>query len=872
MTTQVKITGVAYNAYGQIMPVGSVQSLDDSFAASLISSGRAVPSFAFPATPNTPFAQTTPVTDAVAALLSNQITSSVSGWKIGLGPGASRDARNHVEYVCAVGDYSRKNGVVTAVLTNATPPRWFPGKVIQFRAQNAPEVEGTFNILSCVVTPGVSCALTWADARADSAGDPSVFMVIADVAAWSLCNSYLSTANLCTGGKCDFWVGATGSTNAFDWTNDRIYNRLTKFGDPTLGQTLFDVIVWPGGASGNNFIRAYNGNALALQDTFTALTARLEQQIVHLLKYTRFLVVKIEAGSRNLDPSSTGFTLASLVVNWYYNVILQKYRCVYIAPSDGLLASNYQDPTLPLDSDIANNAPPYEWLFDDGTHFNYAGQQRDGIALGFMLNKILGQITPDLGTMAIGRPENLLAEPGGSFSPTVNTGRFGNAALKGSPDVGSGSQPTNTTVAVANPGAASLVQSVEADPEGGWNWKLQVTDASGSAQGVTLTAALQSPGGDTWVNILNDSRNQGKRIKGLLPFDINWTNEASVKTTTIGLFGTVGGNEYLLGSMLSDEGSYGMGGSAKQALTRGQHRLGRHGLHPGRHAEHFRRHEHADGPDSRHPGCCGRHHALQGADPGLVHLGSVQQRVCDGRNGLRSHVQSQLAGYLPLDGLGLQRQPDLPEGCRDPNGRDVHRGRASHHRDLCPEHGNRCLDGQGAVWRAPRLHRPHSRLLRIDHEPGFRSIPRGCPGALARRLGAVRGAVRPAALWPERGQVRHTRSGSRSLGAHQPARRLEADGRRPCPDRQPSRRSPGHVRGGRNHAQPHAPGRSHQLPGLDGHCDGFRAAASDAASPPAPGHPEQGWSPAAREDQRISRGLDGHLPGSSALRHSGHER
>ncbi len=533
----------AFGDQGQgVLSGGSTYTVSDALAGDLVNRGLA--QYAAAQVAVSPYAQT---------------PLPIGGFKIGV-LGASFVARNHVQFKCAVGNYTRSGNVVTAIINkpqSGAAINWFPGHAIRFGAQNNPELEGWFQVTASQNVDATFHRLQWYDPRPDTstmAADAEV----SDLHAFSTFNAWLQAMNVAFDGRCDFYAVGTGSTNLAQWDKDRMQQLLQW--------APFDAILM-NGIIENSLLNIANGNGGL---TWDQLKANIQWVIEYLLQFCRVLVIPTPPGNRNVAPSSAAFTTGALLIRWLYTEAIQKYRNLVVVPQGEILGSNWQDPSAALNSDVMANMPPVRWMANDGTHCSWPGMIRVGAAHALVTQKLLGFFVPEMGSMAQSRAENSVPELGGRYNSVVGSGRWGQRTLKGSPDVGTGQQPTNTSMSVTNPpGGATSTHTVTANPEGGYDWTITIADPSGSALGGIYTFEDQYVGNGSLLTILNDSKNWGKRLRGEVPLGVNWTNEYAVWAVEAGIFGTVGGVEYQIGSMLSAKGVYGLTGGTKVMVANG---------------------------------------------------------------------------------------------------------------------------------------------------------------------------------------------------------------------------------------------------------------------------------------------------------------
>lgn len=487
-----------------------------------------------------------------------------AGLRVGVGPGASTEIRNFVQYVCDAGNYKRRNGVVYCRINDSNATASWLNRWIHISSETMPELEGRGYVTSCRRV-GNQWDLIWQDAdpvtgqpRGDSNGDPAGLQ-IADLASYSIVGGWLVHANRALGGRADFILAGTGSTNIFQWTPDRMQQFLAR--------GPFDVIVLPFGTIGNQLLKIYNGNA---STTFAQLVARYEEVVEQLQPHCRAIVAMTPYGNRNIPVNSSAYTLGLKFQEYLYRVAVAKFKNFYVAPTGELMGNNWQDPTAAENSDVMNNLPAAISMFSDGTHFSYGACKAVGAAVGLTLKQLMTFFAPEMGARTQTRAIASTPEPGGTLYSNTSGGQFGQVTTK-APDVGTGSQPANTTIAVANAGGATLVHSILKNPEGGWDWGIAITDATGSAAGATLTLNMSHLGGVPLVDILNAAANQGprKRLRGVFPFGCRWAAENSVVRMEIGLYGTSGGTEYNIANFLSDNGVFSMGGTPTTVLSDG---------------------------------------------------------------------------------------------------------------------------------------------------------------------------------------------------------------------------------------------------------------------------------------------------------------
>lgn len=456
--------------------------------------------------------------------------------------GASIEARGHPLWSFTAANFQRVNGLVTmGFAVQIAEQHFLPGHRIRIACGGRPDIEGTFTVVSCVVT-GFGTQVTYNDARADIAANTlGEGGELQDLQSNSLAASWQAHLNIALGGKLDIVTVATGGTNIVShWGADRVAQ--------VAAQGPFDAVLIGAGVLGNA-LKAGQGPAAIL----TALRTLIE--LVHTELNPRLVFVEGVPLSRDIAIASAAYTAGENLNRAIYRDLQREYP--YVRPVIGgeAMGQNYSAYNAAPSADVQANYPEAGALAPDGIHASYGWSRIRGYVVAeSMLPFVALWPVPEMGAFPCTRQVATAADPDGKKHSNLALGFWGNVdstkvALAGTGVSGVG--PAGASVSfTANRNTSTVVGSLQTNPAGGTDWLLAIT-GSGGATGYTFQADMAP----AWLlSALNDATVQGKPVDLFVPMDFQF-GATKIMWMSLELLATAGGQQYPLAAGFANRGS-----------------------------------------------------------------------------------------------------------------------------------------------------------------------------------------------------------------------------------------------------------------------------------------------------------------------------
>lgn len=428
--------------------------------------------------------------------------------------GASTAARANPIQAIQTAQLSLTSNTINFRTSTAYPMR--AGHRIRIAANNYPEIEGTYMVVSAVAeAPGTRVIAVLQDGL--SLPDKALGAVTGnscdmhDLQCWSSAAGWPSLLQNKLGGRARVMVLATGGTTVDDWNNvyrqQQILAHIATWGQPGA------IIIDPG-CVGNSV----NGSGQSADQAYK----EFDQFVSFAEKLSPVVVVSMTPAATSENTSSiatnTAKAAAATRINTAVDRLTRTHPTVVVAPIYAAEVVNYGTTDT---TDITNGYALKTNKADDGIHNLWGACDIWSGVYAVILSPMFPYRAFGMGTKLNSVLNSAAADPSGKNISNILEGLWGTVAQ-------AGNIPNSCAVVTASLNGMTVSGAIQASGNGGSDWLVNVNSNGNTALAGTVISQVYNGTTNSLLTKLNLAANQGQWLDSQFNDGAYGFNELSV--------------------------------------------------------------------------------------------------------------------------------------------------------------------------------------------------------------------------------------------------------------------------------------------------------------------------------------------------------